>query len=463
MHGSVIEDTEGEILCRAISQRAFAIVGLSYETDPNFGAESELGAWLSDDQQAAGMVFEAGGSFRFVVFRRRVDDRWVCVAKGGDNPAVELAIDGMCDAMKVGEPPEPIPPGSRTRPPLYDKSGRGTYQVLAESYGNLPAKWAVREVYLALPNPDLNFVSDVRNQCEARLWELYLFACFREQGVRVSQDLPSPNFEISRLEYTAFVEAVTANPKEPGGGGAAESSRPPKDTDERMAGGAAARFAKTIGSKLQRRYENMPHVAGKPFALAVADFHAPSSMVWSRESLPTYLYGFLPEVVQSDSGPLATTKIISHLLGPDSSPAGIFRDPAFADLSAVIFSNGATIAKFNRMGFLAGVRPEGIAIRRRGVIYDRRPGSLEPIEFDGDILGADYAALWPGGEKWCQELEVFHNPNAKHPFSHDLLPGATHWFERAGHVVSEAFWQNTFLASTTMVQIPRGTSRRRIR
>ncbi len=399
------------------------------------------------------VVYQAGGSFKFVVFRRRADCRWVPVAEAADISAVELAIDGMCDAMRIGEPPEPIPSGSRKRHPLYDKPGQGTYQVLTETYGNLPAKWAVGEVYLAMPNPDPNFVSDMRNQCEARLWELYLFACFREQGVRVSQDLPSPDFEISRLAHTAFVEAVTANPTEPTSGGIAEPIPPPENLDERVAGGAAVRFAKTIRSKLQRCYENLPHVVGKPFALALADFHAPSSMVWTRESLPVYLYGFVPEIVHSSSGPVASAKTISHLLGPPSIPAGIFRDPAFADLSAVIFSNGATIAKFNRMGFLAGVRPEGLMLRRRGIIYDRRPGVLEPISFEGDILSSDYARLWPGGEKWSQELEVFHNPNANHPFSHELLPGATHWSERDGHVVAESFWENTFLASMTFVEL----------
>jgi hypothetical protein len=56
----------------------------------------------------------------------------------------------------------------------------------------------------------------------------------------------------------------------------------PTDRKEIFFGTAALRFAKTIGNKLERRYDQLPHVVGKPFMLAVADFHASGSMMWSR-------------------------------------------------------------------------------------------------------------------------------------------------------------------------------------
>lgn len=57
---------------------------------------------------------------------------------------------------------------------------------------------------------------------------------------------------------------------------------PPADRHERFFGAAAERFARTIQNKLDKRYESLPHVEGKPLILALADFHAPSSMLWSR-------------------------------------------------------------------------------------------------------------------------------------------------------------------------------------
>ena len=68
-----------------------------------------------------------------------------------------------------------------------------------------PALMAVGEVYLAMPNPDDNFVQDFQtSNFDSRLWELYLFACFREQGLSVVQDFPSPDF--SRQPLIHFTE-----------------------------------------------------------------------------------------------------------------------------------------------------------------------------------------------------------------------------------------------------------------
>jgi hypothetical protein len=116
-----------------------------------------------------------------------------------------------------------------------------------------------------------------------------------------------------------------------------------------LIGSPAERFAKTLRSKLQREYEKLAHVQGKPFALAIADFQSPSSMVWSREALPSYLYGVYPYVAEGPEGRKAIGTPISKLLGKDEIPAGLFRDPGMSHLSGIIFSNAGTLGKFNRM------------------------------------------------------------------------------------------------------------------
>lgn len=215
---------------------------------------------------------------------------------------------------------------------------------------------------------------------------------------------------------------------------------------------ASVRFAKTIRSKVQRSNVELPHVTGHPFALAVADFHGSASMAWTHEALPSYLYGLYRVVADTPTGRGVIEERITHLRDPDRIPAGIFRDPAYAHLSAIIFSNAGTMTKFNRMGFLVGIRPPSLSMVRGGVIYDKTPNALEPIEFEEDILSDKYTALWAGGECWCQELKAFHNPLATNPFPHDLLPGETHWFERDGELVCEAYWENTFMASVTTLR-----------
>lgn len=198
-----------------------------------------------------------------------------------------------------------------------------------------------------------------------------------------------------------------------------------------------------------------------PFAIALADFHAPGSMTWSREALPAYLYGQHAVVEERGGVRVAAGRSNAVLLGPDSIPAGLFRDPANAGLAAVLFSNAATIAKFNRMGFLAGARPEGVSITRTGLLFDRTPGALEPIDFSLDIASPEYAALWPEtGETWSLELEVYHNPLARHPLPFELLSECTHWFERGGEIICAAFHEKTVLASTSHVRC--GSSSKRI-
>lgn len=447
---SFISDAAGQRICTAIPARAFQLFALSLDAGPNFDIDETIQTWMSEDRTAIGMTFRRDNTFGHLVMRRREDRRWVLKVEAQGFASPEIATDQMVEAMRIGEPPDPVPSGSRRRPPLYEGTGAGTYAVLTDGMAHYPAMFVMGEIYLALPNPDRNFATDMRTaNFDSRMWELYLFACFREQGLKVSQAYPSPDFFIERNGATAFVEAVTAHSSEGPIPMPASPTFAPEDRSERIAGEAAARFAKTIRSKLQKNYDACDHVQGKPFAIAIADFHQSASMVWSREALPTYLYGVIAEVIETPDGPIASGRPISHLLDKEQLPAGLFRDPQNAHLSAVVFSNAGTMAKFNRMGFIAGIQPLGLRMERAGLIFDRRPGTLEPIEFRADILTMEYEALWPGGECWCQELEVYHNPLATHPMDHDLLPGATHWFERDRELICKAFWENTFLSSVT--------------
>jgi hypothetical protein len=118
-------------------------------------------------------------------------------------------------------------------------------------------------------------------------------------------------------------------------------------------------------------------------------------------------------------------------------------------LSAVILSNAATLAKFNRMGFLAGWRPPGLKMIRKGILFNPAPHAVQAEDFKLDILSDEYAALWPRGEQWCQELEVFHNPLASRPLARDLLPGAIHTFELDGELVFRSIWERTVISSLT--------------
>lgn len=343
------------------------------------------------------------------------------------------------------------------RPALYNLQGRtpsDAFKVLTTT-SHHPAAWMLNQLYLALPKPDKNWASDCQTvNFHTRLWEAHLFASFREQGLLVTQPQESPDFRIeNRHGDEAWVEAVTANPSVSYNHVNAPLTPPPQAREELFFGPAALRFAKTLRNKLTRRYDRLPHVDGKPFMIAIADFQAPVSMTWSRQGLIGYLYGRGADVAEVGGRREAVSVSRTHLLGVSAFPAGLFANDQHAALSAVIFSNACSIAKLNRVAISGGGAPKGLRYTRIGMFFDRDPGALEGIPFCLDVTSSEYRALWPRGyEPWSAELEVFHNPYARYPIPFELIPEATHWFDQDGEMMCSAVNEHSILWSQTVIQ-----------
>lgn len=101
----------------------------------------------------------------------------------------------------------------------------------------------------------------------------------------------------------------------------------------------------------------------------------------------------------------------------------------------------------------AGASRNGFRYVRFGHFYDRTPGALVSIPFCMDITTPEYRTLWPPYpyEPWSAELEVFHNPFARHPIPNSLLPEATHWRMVDGEGVCSAFFEKSILSSQTLI------------
>lgn len=441
-----------------IPDEKFALFALSLPRGHGFGEWIPVGYWGDDRDQTCGVTTRhaVDGSFGLLALRRRTDQVWVASAEEHDLASLGLAEARLSAHLRIGEPPEPVPSGVAPRPSLLDLKGRRPGEVFSLLFQppRLRGLWALNELYLALPKPDPNWAGDCQTaNTHTRMWEALLLAALREQGILVTQPLESPDFHIrNRLGGEAWVEAVTANPSERSSHINAPLSEPPLDPEARFFGPAAVRFAKTIGNKLERRYDEMPDVAGKPFMLAVADFHAPGSMVWSRESLIGYLYGEGGAKAMIDGRPVARSISTERLLGPTGFPAGLFANADNAGLSAVIFTNACTLSKLSRVPISGGAPTGPYRYTRIGRFFDRRPGALEPIPFCLDVTSEAYRSLWPhGSEPWAAELEVFHNPFARHPAPRALLPEATHWKLVDGERVCESAYETSILNSRTLI------------
>jgi hypothetical protein len=442
-----------------LPQWLFDVYALALPRGHGFADHVPIGAWGTEDGLSCGIVTENDDAEEFgvLVMRRRIDGVWTVITSEHGLPSLASAFERLSGLVQNGEPAEPLQQGVPARPALYDLQDRKAGDVfkLLTGHSHHPAAWMLNQLYLALPNPDRNWAADCQTvNFHTRLWEAQLLASFREQGLLVTQPFESPDFRIeNRLGGEAWVEAVTANPPVPYSHVNARPVAPPQTREEIFFGPAALRFAKTLGNKLTRRYDLMPHVKGKPFMIALADFQAPASMFWSREGLIGYLYGQGADVKEIDGQPRAVETSASHLLGPSVFPAGLFANDQHSELSAIIFSNACSIAKFNRVAISGGGAPKGLRYFRIGRFYDRTPGALEGVPFCLDVTSPEYRTLWPQGyEPWSAELEVFHNPHAKHPVSFELLPEATHWFDQAGEMMCRAANEHAILWSQTRIQ-----------
>ena len=220
------------------------------------------------------------------------------------------------------------------------------------------------------------------------------------------------------------VEAMTVNPTQNEAGRI--TPQPSRDSEKEkrdfLREYMPIKFGSTLTSKLAKKYWEKPHVAGKPLLFAIQDFSAPGSMVYTRSALPIYLYGYEFDWTHGSNGLLKIIpkKIAEHRWGTKIIPSGFFDMPGAENVSAVLFNNSGTIAKFKRMGVLAGFGSRRLKMFRKGYAVNPDPNATLPRPFRYVVNASDHR------ETWTEGLDVFHNPRAKHPIKPAMLPGAAH-------------------------------------
>jgi len=298
--------------------------------------------------------------------------------------------------------------------------------------GYEPTRRMLADIAATFDDKDGNFVKDFQTTgFDARLWELYLHAYLRSDGFSLNEKKAVPDYIATKAARTVFIEAVTVNQTEAETASEAETAAGGLTGwdlfNHRMRNVYPIKFGSPLFSKMKKKYWDQEHVRGQPFILAIEDFHAPGSMVWTGSALELYLYGYNYGWYHEVSGELVVVPeaIGEHQHGAKQIPSGFFEQPDAEHVSAVVFSNSATVSKFNRMGFLAGYRPDGLGMIRAGSCYNHEPHATEPLPFM-------YAVGDPSApvETWAQGLSMFHNPRALVPVPQDLFPGiAHHWLD----------------------------------
>ncbi len=311
------------------------------------------------------------------------------------------------------------------------------FRELIERPARAPARAVLREIGPWLTAADPHFVREFqRHQFDQRLWELYLWAAFREGGYDVAHG-EAPDFRVSAPWGAFAVEATTVAPSKDGVLAQHPNPQTPEELAAFLADYMPIKYGNSLTKKLNRRsaagkaYWDEDGAEGLPFVIAVADFHKPASedgpgsMTYTQSAIWPYLYGFTTNVEMVDGNPIVTRRdLTSHTFKGKTIESGFFNLPGAENVSAVLFSNAGTIAKFDRIGILAGYGPPKHKYLRVGFRYDPDPNAYTGKYFVEEVGGASYS------EGWADELQVFHNPKALRPLRTECFgPLNQHFFE----------------------------------
>ena len=300
----------------------------------------------------------------------------------------------------------------------------------------------MQRAFSRMGDRDGNFVQQFQTDgFDARTWELYLHATFDalEFAIDLSHDAPDLLLEGRGLRWA--VEATTANPS-------ARGERPvPDDPAERaeyLREELPIKLGSPLLSKLRKRYWEQPHLAGLPLVLAIQSFATKDSLHYVDNSLAALLFGLHTSGARRSDGTLEiiSTPIKTHA-GSKTIPSHFFGQPDAEHISAVLWSNSGTVAKFGRMAYQQGLASTGLRMRRIGTRYVMDPNASEPAPFSYEV-GARH-------EGWAEGLVLIHNPRAVHPVPYDALPEAVHHELKDGQVVSTLPMFHAFNSMTLTV------------
>lgn len=310
--------------------------------------------------------------------------------------------------------------------PISKKSKLNPYfQIISQSPAHSAARNVINEILPYFFDVDGNFVQQFQTTgFDARLWELYLFCYFTEEQLEISRKYFAPDFLLAQGEMEVSVEAVIVSNKN-----SYDIHRPFPQMEDIMQEEKImpSKWGSSLYSKLTHvdcrgiHYWEYQHTKGKPFVIAIADFHDAFSMTWSQASLITYLYGFEYKHAFDSSGNLIVhpIKVSTHPKGPglNTIPSGFFFQESSENISAVLHSSCATISKFNRIGKQCDLDENNVLMYRIVSVHDFAPNSVTP-----KIL--EYQVTECNSEPWAEGVTVFHNPNAKYPLPRDFFPNA---------------------------------------
>jgi hypothetical protein len=281
------------LLSRPLSLPRFNLYALGTRLSLSHVMGRELSWWSDADDKLIGFVFRdnTDRDYGWQILARDRVGRFRSVKLEVSLRSEEYATTGLRNALATtlsedleelgSQGDEPNEPFDLLRLPSdADPEKRHPYfKELVDRAGRAPARAVVKEIGPWLAPSDPHFVQEFQfKQFDQRLWELYLWAAFRELGFDVTQ-LENPDFmcRAPGIEFT--VEATTVAPSQTGPLAAHPNPQTPEEMKAFLSDYMPMKFGSSLVSKLNkkdaqgRHYWEREHTKDKPFVLALADFH----------------------------------------------------------------------------------------------------------------------------------------------------------------------------------------------
>jgi hypothetical protein len=256
---------------------------------------------------------------------------------------------------------------------------------------------------------DGKFVREFQTTFNSSFWELYLHAILKGLGCTIDFSHHAPDFVVTGPRPFTLEATIASNAQGTLPESHSRTDSPfPSDLNE-FNRSAVLRLVNSITAKSKKyteSYQDLPHVKGKPFVLAVAPFDQPFAYLQVHRAIDAALYGYYVDEQEfmddpTISKPMPAYHVRSVLKTPEVEvPVGLFNDATHAHISAVIFNSCATWGKIRALS-----KDPNPFVKFNAIRFDPRNGEISV--FEGDK--AHYKeGLFDG-------LRVYHNPHATCP------------------------------------------------
>lgn len=399
----------------------FAVILFDF-TDKDYNA-----VFLKRDQNRKIRCIDSKASFRSI----SEAETWINLTEDKVNATkIQLELDSNdkpgIDLFKL------VVPKSRLHP---------YFKAVNEIPAHSAAKKLINEITPHFVDVDGNFVEQFQTSgFNSRLWELYLFCYFHEEGLIINREHEAPDFILSNGDTSVAVEAVIAEDKTPYL--KIDEKRIPTgvDVEKEIESKLPLIYGSPLYSKLTHKtkdkglhYWQYEHTKDIPFVLAIADFHDVFAMTISTTALINYLYGLKHSHYYDENGDLVivTEKINSHIKESTGVeiPSGFFFQPGTENISAILHSASGTLSKFDRIGKQCGFDTNNTVMLRVVNVYNPEPNADKP-------LIVEYFVDENCEETWGEGVSIYHNPNALIPLPIEFFPSAAHHFLKEDKIVT---------------------------